>query len=117
MISEIFNYITSAPFFWSTMAMTTASSLWIGALLYNGDFKLFVKSLFTLIPYVALLFATTVVRITNVEINNHAQAYAGVGTILFLTFFYVLGLLLGVLITKAAHKSKIKYGININKVS
>lgn len=103
-MTESLIYVITAPYFWQTMAMTSASSIWIGALLYNGDLRMLVKGLVTLVPYVSLLVATNVLRISNNPINDEKLAYAGIITILFLTIFYIKGLIFGVLITKYAHK-------------
>lgn len=103
---ESFIYISNSSYFWHSMFSTTACSIFIGSFLYNGDFKLFSKGLFTLIPYIVLLLATTTLRINGLpEIINYAQAYAGMATIIMLTIFYCIGLFLGVCVTKYAHYS------------
>lgn len=101
---DAITYVISAPYFWQTMVMTSACSMFLGPMLYNGDYKLLAKGLFTIIPYIALLLTTTIVRISNYPINNHYMAYAGLVTIIFLSFFYLSGMILGVLITRQAHK-------------
>ena len=102
---DSFQYISSANYFWHSMAMTTACSIFLGSFLYNGDHRTLAKGILTLLPYIALLITTTVLRINGLpEINNHVQVYAGLCTIVSLTIFYMLGLFLGVTITKLAHK-------------
>lgn len=98
-------YVSTAPFFWQSMFMTSACSIFIGALLYNGDAKLLAKGMFTLIPYVLLLLTVTIIRLSGVVILRPYQAYAGLATIISLSIFYVFGLVLGVFITKLAHWS------------
>ena len=101
-----FQYVMNAPYFVQTMGLTTASSMFIGATLYNGDLKTLAKGMITLIPYVLLLLAVTIIRLTSNPITNPVLACAGLATIIFLTIFYVLGLLLGVEVVKLAHKDK-----------
>lgn len=102
---EAFEYISHASYFWQSMFMTTACSIFLGAFLYNGDFKLFSKGLLTLIPYILLLLSTTLLRINGLPvITNIHQAYAGLTTIISLSIFYIMGLLIGVCVTRLAHK-------------
>lgn len=106
---ESFIYISNSSYFWQSMFMTTACSVFLGSFLYNGDLKLLAKGLLTLIPYIALLLTTTSLRIFGLpEITNYHQAYAGIVTIIMLTIFYCLGLIIGVCITKHAHRGSYK---------
>lgn len=105
-ICDCINYVTIAPYFWHTMVATTMSSIFIGAILYNGDLENLFKGMIALIPYIALLVLTTTIRLSSVEIESTTMAFAGLTTIAFITFFYILGLVLGVLITKLAHRKK-----------
>ena len=107
-MGEVIQYVTSAPYFWHTMGATTASTVFLGAMLYNGDLRRLSRGLIALLPYTALLIATNIIRISDKleqtsGASNHVTAWAGTVTILYLTFFYVLGLLIGVVTTGSVH--------------
>ena len=113
MMSEVIQYVTSAPYFWHTMGATTASAVFLGAMLYNGDLRKLTKGLIAILPYTALLTATNLIRITDYLAtdpgpHNLTAAWAGTMTIIYLTFFYILGLLFGVITTGLAHKRTAK---------
>lgn len=105
-VVDTLQYIINAPFFFETVGFITASSMFIGATLYNGDLKLFAKGLITLLPYAGLLLLTNAIRIANYPINNHVQAYAGLATIVVVTVAYVSGLFMGVELVRYALKKK-----------
>lgn len=106
---EALQYVTSAPAFWHTMGVITATAIVVGAIIHNGDLKSLGKIILTLLTYGAFIFSVDAVRIykvlTDSGITNHAQAYAGLITILFVTFFYLLGIAIGVITVKKAHLS------------
>ena len=112
-MGEVIQYVTSAPYFWHTMGATTASAVFLGAMLYNGDLRKLTKGLIAILPYTALLIATNIIRISDKleqtsSASNHVTAWAGTMTIIYLTFFYILGLLLGVITTGLAHRRTTK---------
>ena len=88
-------YVTQAPYFWQTMGWITACAMFLGATIYNGVSKL-TKWLVTTIPYTILIMVTNIIRIHQFDVNGHIQAYAGTMTILFVSFFYFLGMIVGV---------------------
>ena len=95
-LKETIEYVAQAPYFWNTMGMITACGMFLGATIYNGDVDKLTKWLVTTVPYTALIIVTNLMRLHAVDINNHVQAYAGNITILIVSFFYFLGMLLGV---------------------
>lgn len=113
MMNDALMYVISFPYFWISMGVTVASSMFIGAILYNGDVRALVKGMVSLITYFALLMTVTVTRV-NISLvsalshdrSNDYMAYAGIVTLLIVTLFYVTGLLLGVFVVKKARKAK-----------
>jgi len=107
-IINTYLYISASPFFWASMGMITATAMFIGAILYNGDLKKISKALISIASYSFLLLAVTTNRIYSVisisGTDNPEQALAGILTIFITTIFYFLGMFLGVLVTKSQHK-------------
>lgn len=104
---EVITYISHAPFFWQTMGSIVGCAMFIGATLYNGDLSALRKALLTMASYAALIVLVDTTRIIHVHnttgIQNHAQAFAGIATLVFVSFFYLIGLFIGVL---TVHKVK-----------
>lgn len=99
-IIKTLEYISCAPYFWSAMGMTTAIAIFIGALLYDGNVTQTRKGIISILSYVGLLLFVTQSRISyymNIgEVGMYHQAYAGIATIFIITFFWILGIILGV---------------------
>lgn len=95
-------YVISAPYFWQTMSMITSCAIFIGAIVFNGEVRTVLKGVVAIGVYALFLTLTNIIRISNQVITNYSQAYAGTVTIGFITFFYLLGMFMGVLITKKA---------------
>ncbi len=103
-------YVTGAPLFWLAMGMTSATGVFIGAIIYNGDIPMFKKGLVTVLCYTFFLLLTTTTRVASgrtVEtIFSHPNATAGIITIVFITFFYLLGMCIGVFTVNKVLKGK-----------
>ena len=93
---QVFEYVTQTPSFWPAMGWVTACAMFLGATIYNGDTTKLCKWLITTIPYTLLMIAVNILRLHNVDINDHVQAYAGSFSILVTSFFYFLGMIMGV---------------------
>lgn len=95
------NYITDASFFYPTMGMTAAASIFLGAAFYSGEIKQMWKAIIVITTYASLLLLTITSRVAeslgnpNIPHNMHL-AYASSITIFFLTIYYVLGIIIGV---------------------
>lgn len=109
------SYVINAPFFYSSMGMTAATSIFIGAAMYNGELKPASKGILAVLSYAILLLITTLPRVFD-RLNNSelafsqertSMAYAGAITIFFLTIWYILGILIGVYTVQRAHKKKV----------
>lgn len=108
---DVINYIAHAPYFWSLMGWTTATAVFIGAMLYNGDFERLKRGVITIVSYVTLLYLVTWARVTDSIttygiLSTRAMAYAGLYTIGFVTAAYLLGLVLGYITVKHNRKKE-----------
>lgn len=107
-----FKYVMSDLWFWPSMALTVIISMFVGALIYNGDFREVKKALIMLTTYVLFLLIVNAVRIfpqitfeTTIS-HDSGHPIAGLATIVFVTFFYLFGLIIGVKLVKVAHYKK-----------
>lgn len=103
-------YIIADEFFTIAMGLTTCIGLFIGATIFDGMLEQVKKAMIALGCYAVLIASTNASRIvpliTDNHINNDYQPLAGIATLLFVTIFYLLGMILGVFVTKMAHKRK-----------
>lgn len=103
------NYITGASFFYQTMGMTAAASIFLGAAFYNGEIKQMWKAVIVVITYASLLLLAITSRVNQAlqdpsMPHNVHLAYASSITILFLTIYYILGLIIGVYTVQRAKR-------------
>ena len=102
-------YVVNDPFFLASMGFTTAVGIFIGAVIYDGDLKQIKKVIFSLSSYMMLLLVTNLSR-TIPEITIATSAHkpiASAVTMIIVTVFYLLGMYMGVGITKRAHKGRV----------
>lgn len=83
------------------MGLTTSIALFIGVLLYDGNTENTKKGMIATLSYGSMLLFTTFVRILPMAIEQNfvfknAQPLAGIATIIFITVFWVIGVVLGV---------------------
>lgn len=109
MLPEIIQYVIGAPYFWFGIGMTIASGMFVGATIYNGELNLLRKGLWTIGFYSLFLLIINGSRVINTlsRAGGTARpdmAWAGVNTIIVTTVAYTIGMVLGVYITKIAHK-------------
>lgn len=94
------SFVTSANGFWMAMGLTTATGIFIGASLYDGNLSMFKKGAVSIVFYAVLLIITTFLRIDGNSgipvFQRHPQSTAGMITVFFITIFYLLGMSLGV---------------------
>lgn len=93
-------YVVTAPYFWPSMGFTTATAMFVGVLLHDGNLRQVAKAEVTILTFAIFLIVTTVPRVAshNISAQHLPGALGGLTTIICVTFFYTLGLLLGVLI-------------------
>lgn len=106
---ESIKYIVGDYYFIPSMGVVAMMGIFIGAIIYNGDVKEIKKGLAVLLTYASLLVMANISRILPIlsYTRNTYQPLAGMATIGFVTIFYFLGMILGVLITKKAHCNKL----------
>ena len=108
LIGLAFCYVVEQPFFWASMGFTTLIGIFIGSVIYDGDMQQLKKGLIALGSYCTMILVTNATRVipqipTTNPIKLH-QLFASIVTIAIVTAFYLLGIALGVVITKKAHK-------------
>jgi hypothetical protein len=86
-------FVTNANGFWLAMGLTTATGIFIGASLYDGNLSLLKKGVLTIFFYAFFLILTIYLRIagnSGVPIfQRHPQSTASMITICFITVFYL----------------------------
>jgi hypothetical protein len=101
-------YVINQDFFWASMGFTTLIGIFIGSVIYDGDMHEMKKGLIALGSYGVMLLISNSTRIIpqihTTEPQKIYQLFAGLITIGVVTIFYLLGMFLGVVITKKAHK-------------
>ena len=110
-ILETFKYIQRGPYFWGSMGFIVASAMLIGTMVFGSDYKQTYKFLLGLATYIIMLTFVNFSRayqsiLPDLSITSVAKAYASTLTTIIVTFFWVLGLLLGLAIDKY---KKVKY--------
>jgi len=105
-------YITSDNFFWGSMAMVSIIGAFIGAVIYDGVLREVKKTIVVILAYAFLIITVTLERVIpqldRITPESLYMPFAGIETILIITLFYILGMLLGVFLTKKAHKGEKK---------
>jgi hypothetical protein len=96
-------YVAQTPQFWPSMGTIMAISVFIGAIIYDGQMREATRGIITLVSYCTLLFWMTISRV----MQNYKPGYlhpefiwAGAVTILITSLFFILGILLGVTVFK-----------------
>jgi len=100
---EILRQVFQTPFIWQSLGMITAISLFISPILYNGDYKLAIKSLIIISGY-AIFSSMLIILHSTLNLPN---IHCWVSPIIFLILVamsYTLGLFLGIYIHKKVKK-------------
>ena len=98
-------YVYNQNMFWGSMGFTVAISLFVGVMLYDGNIEKTKKGTVATLSYTFMLIFTTIARITPLAIEknfifSNGQPLAGIATIIYITAFWVLGVVIGVNIFK-----------------
>lgn len=106
---ETSQYVVNVPYFWITMGTIVSIAMFIGALIFNSDIRALTKSLISLTIYESFLVFVQFNRINNyytfTEKNqNKYMAYAQMVTLVYITTFWVLGLIIGVIVSRIIRK-------------
>lgn len=107
-LPDILCYVSNVPFFWASMGLITAIGILIGNVIYNGDLKNLSKGILSLCVYSGLLVTMNLNRVYSVflrqGIKDSRMAFAASVTSVIILAFYILGMLIGVMITHKIHK-------------
>ena len=103
---ESATYVASDAYFLPSMAATAIIGLFVGAVVYDGCVQDLKKMLISLFSYATLIMMVTAERVIpsfydGVFRTHHP--FSGIATILSVTLFYLLGMVVGVWITNKAH--------------
>ena len=107
-------YVANSPMFYGSMGFTTATAMFIGALLYDGNIQEARKGLVAVISYVVMLVWTTGLRVfPNAVVHNFVyspthdgRAFAGMVTIIYISLAWFLGFFLGIHLFSLGKKYK-----------
>lgn len=107
---ESLRYVMTDAYFLPAMGFTCAIGVFIGSLLYDGLLPEVKKAIISIISYAFLVSMTNFGRIVPIVLSGRVhevkQPFAGIATLVFVTVYYILGMLLGVMITRHAHKGR-----------
>lgn len=102
-------YVMSDPYFLISVTTTVMIGIFLGATLYDGLLDRFAKALVSISAYGFLIMATISTRVIPAigeELFKVHHPFSGVATILLVTFFYFLGMTLGVMTTAFVNRNK-----------
>lgn len=110
---QSFAYIASAPYFWLSMGMTIGVAMFVGAIIYDGELEYAWKGLLSISMYGFFLFQVIFTRVTyNYAAITTAltpgQAFANLTTVLIVTLFWMMGVMIGVFVSSKYHTHHIK---------
>ena len=98
-------YVTNGPYFWGSMGFIVASAMLIGTLIFGSNHGQIYKFLLGLFTYLIMLTFVNLTRAIDSITSDFTQlqiarAYASTITVFIVSFFWVLGLFLGMVIDK-----------------
>lgn len=103
-------FVAEADYFYQAMAIVTIMASMIGSMVYNGDLSSIRKAIVSIFCYAIMLMFTNISRLINYpdlllpKEMTMGQQFNGTVTVVYVTFFYMLGLSLGVFIHKRARR-------------
>lgn len=98
-------YVYGSNSFWQAMAYTTISGLFIGGMLYRNHLNQLRRVIIALAFYALAISFTSLTRVAVIEQSLLTeQAFAAHATIIFVTLFYLLGMILGAITSKFGKK-------------
>lgn len=110
-ILKSISYVVGVPYFWPTMGSVSALSIFVGSMIFDGNTRDSLKALIALLVYAAFLMFVQINRIlyytpTSDSIKYTYMSYAQSVTLVFITFFWVLGVLLGTVTSRLVRRHK-----------
>lgn len=112
---ETFTYVSHAPYFWLTMGMVTAVSMFVGAIVFDGDLSTATKGIIGVLSYIFFLIQAQFTRVTDAipRIKPPSPSYtwhAATITIIIITFFWIIGVLFGVY---TSYRVRMRYKLKV----
>ena len=101
-LAHTLKYITSAPYFWVSMGMVASVSVFVGAIIFDGDIPTASKGIVGVISYVFFLIQVQVTRVNDTisktlkNGNFDYMFHAATFSIIVVTLFWILGIFIGV---------------------
>lgn len=107
-----FAYMVKVPFFWPSMGMTAAISMFIGPLFFNGNLGTSLRALSAKMLFATMMFWLSVSQIIDATQNHphlltpgvKAVSYVVALNIVVVTIAWIFGFMLGILIFKNQRK-------------
>ena len=96
-------YVAQAPQFWPTMGTIMAISVFIGAIIYDGQMKEATRGIITLVSYCTLLLWMTISRVLQnyrPGYNHPEFIWESATSIIITSLFFIMGIILGVFVFK-----------------
>lgn len=102
-------YVYGANYFWQSMAYTTISGLFIGATFYRDHLNQVYRATVAIGFYATAIALTSLNRVSELSgVEITPMAFASHATIIFVTGFYLFGLIIGAMITSSIIKKRPK---------
>jgi len=108
-IISAFRYVIDGNMFWQSMGMTTATAIFIGAILFHEVNKnSFIRAFATVLIYSIFLIYTSVARVSPNIANGiiSYKTHAASITIVLVTVAYLMGLVIGYYILRRRNDLK-----------
>ena len=109
LLLQTWQYVISAPNFWTGIGFLTATAMFVGGVLYNGDIPQAKKGIVSFLIYVAFVSWIGLCRKLDSfgpDITHPERVFASTIVILITTICYIFGIFLGVYIVSLKHKPK-----------
>jgi len=106
---DSFLYVVKDQYFFPSMAIVVMIGIFIGSTVYDGCVRELKKMMLSLGIYAAMIITITSERIIPAlfeGVFRIHRPFAGIVTVLLITFFYFIGMLVGTVITRHAHKGE-----------
>lgn len=109
------NHMIHVPYFWASMGFTTAIAMFVGPLFFNGNVGLSVKALLAKLLFAGMMFWFSVSQIIDARVNHpelltpgvKAVSYVVALNVVAVTFAWVMGFFLGIVILWLKKNKKI----------
>lgn len=99
-IADTIVYVTGAPYFWVTMGSVSMTSIFVGAIIYDGVLPIAIKGTVSIGIYSTFIIMAHMIRVADIMDRKSAtvtaMTYASIVAISIITLFWLLGIIIGV---------------------